>query len=132
MRQLFGCKYETFDAPAGRDRIDDLRYVADRYVTVEKMIRLNQDGHTGGALVETARGTSACVEPGKVARFELFFECAMDCLGAARSTATFFVAIGPSIGADKEIARSLRHGAGWQPTRPRSTGTERSLKGNIL
>ena len=108
-RQIFRGENQTFDAPAVFKRSHNCRDVRFRHPAVEKMIGLDQNGHTRGALIEAARCANARPQLRETALLELFFQGPMDRLRAPRDTRSLFVFVGAAIGADKEISLSLRH-----------------------
>ena len=128
LSQFFPGKHEPRDGLIPLDRIDDFPHVGRRDVTVEDVIWLNQDGDAGGALVEAARAANTRFELRKSARLQLLFQLAIDLLGTTSSTGAFLMAFSSPVRANKEIALSQRHAAGWQSWTARSTRAEQAKR----
>jgi hypothetical protein len=91
------------------DPFHDLGQISHCDVTVKKVIGLDQDTDATRALIEAARGAGTGSKLGQPTRGQLFFQGEANLFRAFVSARPFLVVRTPAIGADKEIALSLRH-----------------------
>jgi hypothetical protein len=109
LRQVLWRQNETVDSLTVCDPFDDFRQVSHCDVTIKEVIGLHQDADAAGTLVETTRGAGAGAEFGQPARGQLFLQGQANLFRALVGTRSLFVLRAAPVGADKEIALSLRH-----------------------
>ena len=121
---LVRANHETFNRVAANESVHNLGNVRDRDAPVKEVIRFDQNRHTSGALIETARCADARFALGESARGNLRFQCAIYFFRILGSAASFRVVLGPTIDTDKQITLALQRGE----SRIRRAGRQRPKK----
>lgn len=108
-RQVVGAEHKPLDSVVAGNPFNDFRHVRYRDPAVEEVIGLDQDTDATGALIQAARGARPGSKWGQPTRGQLFLQGKANLFRAFVGTRPLFVIRTPAVGADKEIAFSLRH-----------------------